>query len=98
MKTEKIMGTKRWIFWVSIGTVLIIIYKFFDNFTGIGNWIANLFSILAPFLVAIIISYVLYKPCSKIEKRLKKKIKPARGVSIFIVYAIVFAFLFFVLK
>ena len=70
MKTEKILGTKRWIYWVSIGTVLIIIYKFFDNFSGIGKWIANLFGILAPFLVAIIISYVLYKPCSKIEKRL----------------------------
>lgn len=98
MKNEKIMGTKRWIFWVSIGTILIIIYKFFDNFSGIGKWIANLLGILAPFLVAIIISYILYKPCSKIEKRIKKKIKHARGLSIFIVYAIVFAFLFFVLK
>lgn len=98
MKTEKILGTKRWIYWVSIGTVLIIIYKFFDNFSGIGKWIANLFGILAPFLVAIIISYVLYKPCSKIEKRLKKKLKHARGLSIFIVYAIVFVFLFLVLK
>ena len=98
MKTEKILGTKRWIYWVSIGTVLIIIYKFFDNFSGIGKWIANLFGILAPFLVAIIISYVLYKPCSKIEKRFKKKSKHARGLSIFIVYAIVFVFLFLVLK
>ena len=98
MKTEKIMGTKRWIFWVSIGTILIIIYKFFDNFTGIGKWIANLFGVLAPFLVAILISYILYKPCSKIEKKIKKKIKHSRGLSIFIVYAIVFIFLFFILK
>lgn len=98
MKTEKIMGTKRWIYWVSIGTILIIIYKFFDNFTGIGKWIANLFGVLAPFLVAILISYILYKPCSKIEKKLKKKIKHSRGLSIFIVYAIVFIFLFFILK
>ena len=98
MKTEKIMGTKRWIFWVSIGTILIIINKFFDNFTGIGKWIANLLGVLAPFLVAILISYILYKPCSKLEQKLKKKIKHARGLSIFIVYAIVFLFLFFVLK
>ena len=98
MKTEKIMGTKRWIYWVSIGTILIIIYKFFDNFTGIGKWIANLFGVLAPFLVAILISYILYKPGAKIEKKLKKKIKHSRGLSIFIVYAIVFIFLFFILK
>lgn len=98
MKSEKIMGTKKWIFWVSIGTVLIVIYKFFDNFTGIGKWIANLLGILAPFLVAILISYILYKPCSKIEKKIKKKIKHSRVVSILIVYAIVFILLFFVLK
>ena len=98
MKNEKIMGTKKWIFWVSIGTVLIIIYKFFDNFSGIGNWIANLFGVLAPFIAAILISYILYKPCSKIEKKLKRKIKHSRGISIFIVYLIVFVILFFVLK
>lgn len=98
VKNEKIMGTKRWIFWVSIGTVLIVIYKFFDNFSGIGKWIANLFGILAPFLVAILISYILYKPCSKIERKLKKKLKHSRGFSIFIVYTIVFIFLFLVLK
>ena len=98
MKNEKIMGTKRWIFWVSIGTVLIIIYKFFDNFSGIGKWISHLFGILAPFLAAILIAYILYKPCSKIENNLKKKIKHSRGISIFIVYLIVLAILFFVLK
>ena len=98
MKNEKIMGTKRWIFWVSIGTVLIIIYKFFDNFSGIGKWISHLLGILAPYLAAILIAYILYKPCSKIENNLKKKIKHSRGISIFIVYLIVLAILFFVLK
>ena len=98
VKSERIMGTKKWIFWVSIGTVLIVIYKFFDNFSGIGKWIANLFGILAPFLVAILISYILYKPCSKLEKKLKKKIKYSRAISIFIVYVILFIFLFLVLK
>ena len=98
MKNEKIMGTKRWFFWVSIGTILIIIYKFFDNFSGIGKWISNLFGILTPFLAAILISYILYKPCSKIEKKLKRKIKHSRGLSILIVYVIVFLLIFLVLK
>ena len=98
MKNEKIMGTKKWIFWVSIGIVLIIVYKFFDNFSGIGKWLANLFGILAPFLVAILIAYILYKPCSKIEKKLKKRIKHSRGISILIVYLLLTLFLFLILK
>ncbi len=100
LKSEKIMGTRKWIFWFSLGTILIIIYKFFDNFTGIGVWIANLFSILAPFIVAIIISYVLYRPCNYIESKLEKfkKIKHTRGISILIIYILVFLILFFALK
>ena len=72
IRNERIMGTRKWIFWFSLGTILIIIYKFFDNFTRIGEWISNLFAILAPFIIAIIISYILYKPCNMIENRLKK--------------------------
>ena len=98
MKNEKIMGTKKWIFWVSIGTVLIVIYKFFDNFNGIGKWISNLVGILTPFLAAILIAYILYKPCSKIENRLKRKVKHARGISILIVYVILMLVIIFVLK
>ena len=100
IKNEKFMITKRWIFWFSLGTVLIIIYKFFDNFSGIGNWIANLLAILAPFIIGIIISYVLYKPCSNLEKQLKKikQLKHTRGISILIVYIIVGILVFFSLK
>lgn len=100
MKNDKIMGTRRWLFWFSLGTVLIIIYKFFDNFTGIGKWIGNLFSIIAPFLAAIIISYILYKPCSAIENKLKKKTKlnHTRGISIIVVYTIVIIVLLLILN
>ena len=98
MKKDKIMGTKKWIFWISIGTVLIFIYKFLDNFSGIGSWISNLLSVLAPFVAAVLISYVLYKPTTKIEKLIKKKTKHARGISIFLVYSITAIALFFILK
>lgn len=98
MKKDKIMGTKRWIYWVSIGTTLILLYKFLDNFSGIGSWLANFFSVLAPFIVAILISYILYNPCAKIEKKIKKKIKHARLVSIVIVYIIFVISMFFLLK
>ena len=96
MKKEKVLGTKRWIYWVSIGVVLILIYKLLDNFTGIGDWVGNLFSVLAPFIEGILIAYILYTPCKKIEniliKRKNKFIKKrARGISILVTYLIVFA-------
>ena len=94
MKKEKILGTKRWLYWVSIGVVLIVIYKLLDNFSGIGNWMDNLFSVLAPFLEGILIAYILLMPCKKIENFLVKRkskflSKHARGISITFVYIIV---------
>lgn len=94
MKKEKVMGTKRWFYWVSIGVVLIIIYKLLDNFTGIGEWIGNFLSVLAPFVEGILIAYILYTPCKKIEKYLKNRKskflkKHARGTSITIVFILV---------
>lgn len=96
MKKDKVLGTKRWFYWVSIGVVLIIIYKLLDNFTGIGEWISNFLSVLAPFVEGILIAYILYSPCKKLEKRLlkgKNKFlkKHARGTSITIVYILVIA-------
>lgn len=98
MKKDKIMGTKRWFYWVSIGTVLIIIYKFLDNFSGIGKWISNLFSVMIPFIIGILIAYILYKPSVKIERKLEDKTKYARIISLIIVYIITGLVLFFLLK
>jgi len=99
MKKEKIMGTGRWLFYASLGVFLIIVYKFFDNFTGIGHWLSKLFGILTPFLVAILISYVLYVPCKKIEQHFKKKgHKHTRALSITIVYVLVALLIFLVCR
>lgn len=100
MKKDKIMGTKKWVYWVSIGTVLIVIYKFFDNFSGIGHWLSNLFAILAPFLVAILMAYILYQPVTKVENQLKKikKLKKPRSLPILIVYLIFGLLIFFLFK
>ncbi len=100
MKKDKIMGTKKWIYWVSIGTVLIVIHKFLDNFSGIGMWISNLLSVLAPFIVAVLIAYILYAPCARVESILKnnKVKKGARQLSIAIVYTIASLLMAFILK
>lgn len=96
MKKEntKVLGTRKWFFWVSIGIVLIAIYKLLDNFSGIGEWVTNLFSVLAPFIEGILIAYILYTPCKKLEvillKAKSKFIKEhARGISITIIFALV---------
>lgn len=98
MKKErtKVLGTKKWFYWVSIGVVLIVIYKLLDNFSGIGTWIQNLLAILAPFVGGVLIAYILYTPCSKLENMLlkvkNKFIKThARGTSITIVFVAVLA-------
>ena len=82
----------KWIFYFSIAVATIVIYKILDNLTGITEWISNLLKILAPFVGGILIAYILYLPCKKIEDALKKTKekslfnKHARGISITITY------------
>ena len=94
---------KKWIYWFSLGVSLIIIYKILDSFSAIGNWFSNLFSILSPFIVGIIIAYILYIPSKKLERafskiKLKFISKKARGLSVFIVYLLLVIILFFAFK
>ncbi len=96
---KEIKPKGKWLYWLSMGIILIIIYKLLDNFTAIGNWIGNLLKILAPFLSAVLIAYILYVPCEKLEKiLLKHKWKHARKWSIGIVYTIVIILIVLILK
>ena len=91
MKKEHVIG--KWLYWFLFAVAVIFVYKTLDNFTDITNWFKNLFSLLSPFILAIIISYLFYVPCKKIEG-LYKKIdfkfikKHSRAFSIFTVYVI----------
>lgn len=81
-------GTK-WLYWFTLIGAIVIVYKILDNFTGIGEWLGELLKILNPFLMAILIAYLLYIPCRKIEKLYKKnKIlkKRARGLAVATTY------------
>ena len=80
---------KKWLYWFVLGVAIIIVYKTLDNFNGV-----RFFNIIAPFLIGIFISYILYMPCRKIEdtyKKAKSKLvsKKARTFSILTVYIIV---------
>lgn len=95
-------NVKKWIFYFSMIVSAIIIYKVLDDFTGIQNWIIGLFRVLTPFIIGIMISYILYMPCRKVEKAYKTT-KPksffnkhARGASIATVYVMTIIIIFII--
>ena len=89
----------KWLYWFLFAVAIILVYKTLDNFSAIGNWIRNLLDVLMPFFVGLLIAYLLYIPCKKIEriyrkpKKLKFVSKRARGLSILTVYIIVIVIL-----
>ena len=83
----------KWMYWFLLAVAIILVYKFLDNFTAIGNAIGKFVGVISPFLAGTLMAYLLYIPASRIEKKLlksKKKFlkKKARGLSVFITLAI----------
>ena len=92
MEKKKVLT--KWLYWFTFAVAVIFVYKTLDNFTEIKNWITNLFSVLAPFIIGILIAYIFYIPAKKLECiYCKSKIniinKKARGLSVLTVYVIV---------
>ncbi len=91
---EKKKGFSKWLYWFSLGLAIILVYKLLDNFTQIGEWFSNLFNVLMPFIIGVLIAYLFYIPCRKVESAYRKLKKPkiiakrARGLSIITVYII----------
>ena len=89
----------KWFYWFLFAVAIILVYKTLDNFSEIGNWIKNLFDVLMPFLIGLLIAYLLYIPCRKVEniykksKKIKFIRKRARGLSILTVYVIIIVLL-----
>ncbi len=76
---------------IFVSCVLIfkeIIAKMPEIFSALGSFL----TILSPFIAGFIIAFILYVPCNKIEKLLKRSKKAnffskhARGISVFLVY------------
>lgn len=81
----------QWLYWFVFAVAVIAVYKTLDNFSEIMLWIEKLFEIIMPFLVGILIAYLLYIPCKKLEniyKKIKVKFiqKRARKLSIITIY------------
>ena len=83
----------KWMYYFLLALAIIIVYKFLDNFTAIGQAIGKFFDVIAPFLTGWLLAYLLYIPASRIEKgfeKSKRKFikKKARGISVLITYII----------
>ena len=86
-------GWKKRISWLLIALTVVIVYKMLDNFSNVTEWFGTFFRILKPFLLGLLISYILFMPCKKIENAiLKSKFKfvknRARGLSVITTYII----------
>lgn len=94
---------KKWMFWFTFAICVIAVYKLLDNLGDITNWIKNLAAVLMPFIMAVLIAYLFYLPCRKVENiftKSKSKFlrKRARWLSIFTVYIIALIILIVIIK
>lgn len=84
----------KWIYWFTFAVAVIIVYKTLDSFNEISNFIHNLFNILMPFVMGVLLAYIFYIPSRKMESiyrksKLKLISKKSRGLGIFTVYLVV---------
>lgn len=81
----------KWLYWFIFAVAVIAVYKTLDNFNDITNWIKGILEVLMPFMIGILLAYLFYIPCKKIEKlyqKSKQKLirRKARALSVFTVY------------
>lgn len=99
MKESKNM--KKWMYWFSFAVAVIAVYKILDNFSDISEGINKLFTTLMPFLMGILIAYLLYIPCKSIEKaylRNRHLKKHARGLGVATTYIIAILVIAFIIN
>jgi len=99
----KTKNWKKWIGWFIFAIAIIVVYKLLDNFGEITVWVKNLISILMPFIMAVILAYLFYLPCRRVEgifNKSKAKLvkKRARWLAIFTVYIIAIIIVIIVIK
>lgn len=94
---------KKWIFWFSFAVASIVVYKTIDSVSSIISSIGSFFKLIMPFLMAILVAYILYMPCKGVEKFIKKLKfkffqKHARGLSVLIVYVLAVLIIFIIIN
>ena len=69
---EKYYG---WIIAFVFCVAVIAVYKTFDNFNNITQYLAKIFDAVKPFFIAFIIAYILNIPAKRMQKWLSKSKK-----------------------
>lgn len=90
---------KKWLFWFSFAVAVIFVYKTIDSVSSIFGIFGNFFEVITPFFIGLLLAYILYIPCKKIESAFKKsKIKffknHSRGFGVFTTYLITILIIF----
>ena len=62
----------KWVYWFTFAVAVILVYKTLDSFDAVINAIGNVFSILMPFIMSILIAYIFYIPSKNFEKLYKR--------------------------
>lgn len=91
----------KWLYWFTFAVGVIFVYNILNNFTAIKIGISNFLGVMMPFIIGIIIAYILYIPARNIEKLMNKiKIlnKKARAISIIITYILAMILLIVVIN
>ncbi len=94
---------KKWLFWFSFAVATIIVYKTVDSMSAIFSWVGNFFNLIMPFLMALLVAYILYIPSKGIEKGFKESKfkllkKHARGLSVLSTYLISILIIFIIIN
>lgn len=77
-----------------VGVILIAVYKTFDQLPNIFAFVGRMFRILSPFVVGVVLAFLLYRPVCFFERLLGKKLKKrARLLAMVIVYLLLVALL-----
>lgn len=88
---KKTRNWTKWIYWFSFAVAVITVYKTLDNFNDILSFIKNLFGVLMPFFMGLLLAYLFYTPSKKLERLYNKsKVlkKFSRQLAVFSVYII----------
>lgn len=93
----------QWIKLVLSGTVLILIYKLFNNFSDVAGAVDTVVDVLFPIILGAVIAFFLSKPSEALSKLLEKvKVgfirKKALWISVIFVYAAIALVLVFTVK
>lgn len=102
---EKKRSITKWLYWFLFAVAVLCVYKTLDNFGAISIWFSNLLGVLAPFLIGILIAYLLYTPCKKVEnlylksksRKVKKKARTLSIVTVYIMAVLILVIIFNVL-